>query len=67
MIEVQKFYEDEPFKNCDYAYIGGISTNELCKMEIEFLELIDYKLFVSDSDFLNYKKGLYLFYKERVE
>ena len=67
MIEIQKFYEDDPFKSSDYAYIGGISTNELCQMEIEFLDLIDYKLFVSDNDYFNYKKDLYLYYKEKVE
>ena len=67
MIEVQKLYEDEPFSNSEYAYIIGISTKKLYKMEMEFLELIDYKLFVSDNDFSNYKKNLYLFYKEKVE
>ena len=67
MVEVQKFYEDEPFKNSDYAYMGGISTNVLCQMEIEFLDLIDYKLFVSDNHYFNYKKDLYLYYKEKVE
>ena len=41
-----------------YAYILGISPIELNLMEKNFLELLEYQLFVKDNIFNTYKKAL---------
>lgn len=37
-----KYHDDDIFKNEYYARVGGITMEELNKMEKEFLELLDY-------------------------
>lgn len=53
-----KFNEDRIYKNNYYAYILGISPIELNLMEKNFLELLEYQLFVKDNVFNTYKKAL---------
>ncbi|CAK75419.1 unnamed protein product (macronuclear) [Paramecium tetraurelia] len=53
-----KFQDDEYYKNEYYAKVGGVSTKEILVLELEFLELMDHQLFISDHDYLMYEKKL---------
>ena len=55
MIITQKYYEDENFTDKDYSKIVRLNPKELIKMEIAFLSMIDFSLYISDDDFLKYK------------
>lgn len=46
-----KYHDDEFFKNEYYARIGGISKYEINFLEKEFLELINYKLFIDSETY----------------
>ncbi len=56
-----KFLEDEYFNNSFYAKIGGISTAEINLLEIEFLRLINFSLYVSPTSYSNYENELLKF------
>ncbi|KAJ3680548.1 hypothetical protein LUZ60_016826 [Juncus effusus] len=49
-----KFVEDLNFKNSYFAKIGGLSTEELNGLEIDFLFLMGFRLNVSPSVFESY-------------
>jgi hypothetical protein len=53
-----KFNEDEIYSNAFYAKIGGISKEELHLLEIEFLKMVKYSLFIKNDLFLQYKAYL---------
>lgn len=53
-----KFSEDTYYKNSYYAKVGGISNSELNTLELQFLILIDFNLFVSDVEFQRYQNTL---------
>ena len=44
-----KFFDDQYYNNAYYAKVGGISVRELNDLEIEFLALINFDLFVDFS------------------
>lgn len=46
-----KLHDDDCFKNSYYAKIGGISPAEFQKLEIIFLELLNYDIFVSSQTY----------------
>ena len=54
MIITQKNYEDENFNDKDYAKILDVSTEELLNMELNFLEFIDFSLYISQEEFNKY-------------
>ena len=54
MIITQKNYEDENFNDKDYAKILDVSTEELINMELNFLEFIDFSLYISQEEFNKY-------------
>lgn len=64
MVLSQKFYEDEPFDNNIYAKYVGISSNELMQLELEFLEMMGFNLFVPDENFFNYKNRMASLYNK---
>ena len=51
MVITQKYYEDENFKDKDYSKLAQLKVQELFKMEIEFLSLIDFSLHISEEEF----------------
>ena len=53
-----KYNEDDFFSNTFYAKIGGISMEEINTLEIEFLDMIDWFLFVDQAFFHKYKSFL---------
>ena len=50
--------EDVFYDNTFYASVGGITTQELNRIEYHFLTLIDFSLFINDSVFLRYYSNL---------
>ena len=58
-----KYNEDKFYDNKYYAQIGGISLNELNKLENLFLEMCQFKLYVSSDVFEKYSKYLNSFEK----
>ena len=55
-METQKFYEDESYKNKDYANVCGVNVDELLLMEVSFMEIINFNMFIKNEDFQNYYK-----------
>ena len=46
-----KMTDDFSFSNSSYAQIGGVSTKELARLEVCFLNMLDYKLFISTEEY----------------
>ncbi|GAW81373.1 cyclin [Plasmodium gonderi] len=55
-----KFFDDLYYSNDFYAKVGGVSTQEINKLESNFLHLIDYKLFVSSEEYDFYRHSISL-------
>lgn len=53
-LEVHKFHYDVTFTNKDYSLIGLIPVNELLLLEIEFLTMIDFNMYIEPSLFEKY-------------
>jgi hypothetical protein len=66
MMETQKYYEDENFKNKDYAKVCEISTEELLQLELEFMDYMEFNLHITNEDYINYKNKLQNFYKQNI-
>ena len=59
MVIAAKFFDDRFFVNSYYAKVGGLSTEELNTLEIEFLYAINFTLLVTAEDYQNYHNELY--------
>ena len=66
MMETQKYYEDENFKNKDYAKVCGITTDELLELELEFMNYMDFNINIKDEEYINYKNRLQNLYKKNI-
>jgi hypothetical protein len=64
LMETHKFFDDNTFTNKDYARMCGVSVDDLLKMEIYFLESINFNLFIKDDDFIKYKNNFDQFKKQ---
>ncbi|XP_015968221.1 cyclin-P3-1 [Arachis duranensis] len=53
-----KFLDDRYFSNAYYAQVGGISTQEMNRMELEFLFSLEFRLFVTTEMFVKYCEKL---------
>jgi hypothetical protein len=53
-----KFYNDIFYGNHFAAYIGGIQLDEMNLLESEFLNYIDWKLWVETAEYDFYLKGV---------
>ena len=58
----QKYYEDNSFNNKTFANLVRLNCDELLKMEIEFMNMINFELFIKDEDFEKYKEKITKFY-----
>lgn len=47
--------EDDTSANMYYARLGGVTTTEMVRLEIEFMELIGFDLHISGDEFNEYK------------
>ena len=66
MVITQKNFEDENFNDKDYAKILEVSTKDIIKMQIEFLEYIDFSLYISDQEFNKYKRKMYKMWEKTL-
>ena len=66
MVITQKYYEDENFKDKDYSKLIQLNAEELIKMEMEFLSLIDFSLHISDEEFNKYKYKMKDIWKKKL-
>lgn len=53
-----KFMDDHYYNNSYYAKVGGISTHELNKLELELLKLLDFRLYVSPDIIKTYLRQI---------
>lgn len=53
-----KWNDDEYYKNEYYAKVGGITVVDINTLEAEFLQLIDYRLYVDTSVFNSYTEKI---------
>ncbi|CAD8052205.1 unnamed protein product [Paramecium primaurelia] len=53
-----KFQDDDYYKNEYYAKIGGINLKEINKLEQEFLEYMNYDLFIDEQQYQIYENRL---------
>lgn len=53
-----KYNEDSHYKLDYFSEIAGISPQEITRMELEFLELLHFKLFVCEDTFNSFSKLL---------
>lgn len=48
-----KFFDDSFLNNARYAHVGGVDGDDLNMLELEYLFLIDFNLYVSYEDYAN--------------
>jgi len=53
-----KFFDDHYFNNAYYGKVGGVNGKEVNSLEIEFLFMINFNLYVSEKEFDMYHKKL---------
>ena len=58
MMLAVKFFDDVYYSNAYYAKVGGVKGPEMNVLEIHFLRLIDWHLFVSPEEFDLYKTNV---------
>ena len=58
MMLAVKFFDDVYYSNAYYAKVGGVKGNEMNVLEVHFLRLIDWQLFVSPEEFDLYKTNV---------
>jgi hypothetical protein len=56
-----KVFDDEFYKNAYYAKLGGVSTQEMNSLELEFLSLMNFDFFVTVETFEKYQNELLSF------
>ena len=57
-----KINEDQIFGNNYYAEVGGVSIKEFNSIESDFVNYINYYLFVTEEEFFKYKRFLENYY-----
>lgn len=55
-----KFFDDVYYSNEFYAKVGGVTTEEINELEIYFLNLLDFHLYVSSQEYEFYRKYISL-------
>ncbi|KAF7728100.1 hypothetical protein EC973_006615 [Apophysomyces ossiformis] len=58
LILANKFLDDNTFTNKTWSDVSGMKVHDLNIMEAEFLEALDYNLFVRDNEFMRWKEVL---------
>jgi Cyclin. len=60
-----KFFDDHFYNNEYYAKVGGISNKEINSLEIEFLNYVNFSLYVDPILFFKYRQRLLSQIKEK--
>ncbi|OAC98031.1 cyclin, partial [Mucor lusitanicus CBS 277.49] len=56
-----KFLDDNTFTNKTWSEVSGMKVTDLNIMELEFLEVLRFKLFIRNDEFERWKSALLLF------
>lgn len=59
---MQKFNNDNFYGNYTLAHIGGVQLDDLNNMEEQFLDILDFDVFVQEEEYNQYKVGLENFF-----
>lgn len=62
-----KFFSDVFYKNSRYAKVGGLPTDELNHLELQFLLLTDFRLMIPLEELQRYADLLLSFWKKEVQ
>jgi len=54
-----KFFDDQYFNNAYYAKVGGVPPNEMNSLEVEFLFMTNFSLFVTTDTYRQYYQELW--------
>jgi len=54
-----KFFDDQYFNNAYYAKVGGVPANEMNSLEVEFLFMTNFNLFVTTETYKQYYQELW--------
>lgn len=57
----QKYCEDRNYRLASIARAGGVETQELISLESEFMNFIDFDLYVTEQTFNKYSKAIVLY------
>jgi len=66
MIITQKNFEDENFNDKDYAKILEVSAKDIINIQVEFLDYIDFSLYISEEEFNKYKRKMYKMWEKTL-
>ena len=61
-----KYTEDRHYSTKIMSRIAGVSAQELRTLEREFLAFVDYKLYVSEETYREYKESILMFHQVLV-
>lgn len=53
-----KFFDDHYYNNNHFAKVGGVQIHEMNTLELEFLALIEFQLFIDDAIFRRFRDEL---------
>ena len=53
-----KFFDDHYYNNTYYAKIGGVPRNEMGILELEFLFLVNFSLYLDPNEYQKYHTEL---------
>eukprot|EP00826_Nyctotherus_ovalis_P019657 TRINITY_DN1608_c0_g1_i15.p1 TRINITY_DN1608_c0_g1~~TRINITY_DN1608_c0_g1_i15.p1 ORF type:complete len:160 (-),score=25.34 TRINITY_DN1608_c0_g1_i15:64-498(-) len=67
MVLAIKYLDDLYYNNSVYATIGGISLDEINRLERHMMGLLHYKLHIGEEMFLQYVAGMRAQYERMVE
>jgi hypothetical protein len=58
LVLAAKFWDDERCKNTFYAQVGGVTVEELNELEVRFLRLLEFQLWVGEEVYDDYQRRL---------
>lgn len=58
VLVLTKFYNDVFYSNADIASIGGLTVEDLNRIERYLLETVDYQIYISSEEFQMYEQGI---------
>lgn len=67
LLETNKLYDDFNIPNNFLYKVGLLKGNELKSLELEFLERIDFNIFIEENNFFEYRKKLENLFKLRID
>lgn len=53
-----KLTDDDTYLNTYYARLGGVTTQEMVRIELEFLKLLNFNAHVTEDEFEKYKEDI---------